>query len=56
MTSKEDVPDSKAVKFEGITSAITSSFGVGYAVGVGDANRRRDMVSKPLWRINESDE
>ena len=55
MSSNGDVPNSKSGKVEGVVLAISSSFSIGQAVGVRDANWWRDVVGKPLWRINESD-
>jgi hypothetical protein len=50
-----DAPDPKSGKVEGIVLAIMSSFSIGQAVGVRDANGWRDMVEKTLWRIDESE-
>ena len=52
MFSNGDVPDPKTGKVEGIVLAISSSFSIGQAVRVRDANGWRDMVGKPLWRMN----
>ena len=53
MISKGDVPDSKAVKVEGVVLAIKSSFGVGQPVRVRDANGRGDVVKEALWKKND---
>jgi hypothetical protein len=53
MSSNGDSPDPKSRKVEGIILVIGSSFSIGQAVGVRDANGWRDMVGKTLWRIDE---
>ena len=55
MFLNEDAPDPKSGKVEGIILAISSSFSIGQAVGVRDANGWRDMVKKPLCQIDESE-
>jgi hypothetical protein len=49
----QNAPDAESVKFKGITLAIRSSFSVSEPIGIGDANGRRDMVSKALSEIDE---
>lgn len=55
MSSNGNAPDPKSGKVEGIVLAISSSFSIGQAVGVRDANGWRDMVGKTLWKIDESE-
>ena len=44
----ENAPDTEAVEFKGIVLAIPRSFSVSKPIGIGDADRRGDMVSKAL--------
>ena len=44
----QNAPDTEAVEFKGVILAITSSFGVSKSIGIWDADRGRDMVSKAL--------
>jgi len=46
MMGSKTAPDTEAVKFKGITLAITNSFSASEPIGIGDANGRRDMVFK----------
>ena len=54
MMGSQYAPDTEAVKFKGIAYAITSSFSVSKSIGIGDTDRRGDMVSKTLSNIDES--
>ena len=54
MSPNRDAPDPKSGKVEGIILAISSSFSIGQAVGVRDANGWRNMIRKTLWTIDES--